>query len=202
MFISEKFLEHFAIFQESLADSNSDQLGISIDTAPPADDEIEHDTGCRHQSECGGGDDVTSDAATSSNRRRELGANLGDVCYGDDRITINVSGLRFETLQSTLDRFPSTLLGNRLRRDRHYDRLHDEYFFDRNRHCFDAILYYYQSGGRLHRPTSVPFDVFIDELRFYGFGSDTISRCRQEEGFITEAQQPMPENAIQRKVTH
>jgi hypothetical protein len=128
------------------------------------------------------------------------GDGVGGCRYGEDRITINVSGLRFETLRSTLDRFPTTLLGDRTRRDRHYDPDHDEYFFDRNRHSFDAILYYYQSGGRLHRPPTVPFDVFIDELRFYGLGADIIDRYRQDEGFVSEAPKPLPQNAIQRKV--
>lgn len=38
---------------------------------------------------------------------------------------------------------------------RYFDPLRNEYFFDRNRPSFDAILYYYQSGkcGRPH-PTS------------------------------------------------
>jgi len=61
-----------------------------------------------------------------------------------DRVIINVSGLRFETRMSTLDRFPNTLLGDARKRDRYYDRLRNEYFFDRDRTSFDSILYYYQ----------------------------------------------------------
>ena len=61
-----------------------------------------------------------------------------------DRVVINVSGLRFETRASTLDRFPNTLLGDSCKRDRYYDRLRNEYFFDRDRTSFDSILYYYQ----------------------------------------------------------
>ena len=34
-------------------------------------------------------------------------------------------------------------------------------------HAWQAILYYYQSGGRLRRPLEVPEDVFIEELEFY-----------------------------------
>jgi len=61
-----------------------------------------------------------------------------------DRVIINVSGLRFETRMSTLDRFPDTLLGDSRKRDKYYDRLRNEYFFDRDRTSFDSILYYYQ----------------------------------------------------------
>ena len=68
----------------------------------------------------------------------------GEPFHVADRIVINVSGLRFETRTSTLDRFPDTLLGDARKRDRYYDRLRNEYFFDRDRTSFDSILYYYQ----------------------------------------------------------
>jgi len=54
--------------------------------------------------------------------------------------------------------------------------MRNEYFFDRNRPSFDAILYYYQSGGRLRRPVNVPLDVFTEEVRFYEFDDDTIEQ--------------------------
>lgn len=57
-----------------------------------------------------------------------------------------ISGLRFETQLRTLNQFPDTLLGDPDRRLRYFDPLRNEYFFDRNRPSFDAILYYYQSG--------------------------------------------------------
>jgi len=38
-----------------------------------------------------------------------------------------------------------------------------------------AILYYYQSGGRLRRPFEVPEDVFIEELEFYEMDEARIS---------------------------
>jgi len=61
-----------------------------------------------------------------------------------ERIIINVSGMRVETRLRTLGKFPDTLLGDYNRRTRYYDPLRNEYFFDRNRLCFDSILYYYQ----------------------------------------------------------
>lgn len=72
------------------------------------------------------------------------------------RININVSGLRFETQLRTLAQFPKTLLGDPLRRIRYFDPVKDEYFFDRNRPSFDAILHFYQSGGRLRRHLPLP----------------------------------------------
>lgn len=118
----------------------------------------------------------------------------------EERIVLNISGLRFETQLKTLNRFPNTLLGNPRKRNRHYDPMRNEYFFDRNRPSFDAILYYYQSGGRLRRPVNVPIDVFTEEISFYELDNDAIEKYRDDEGFIKEEVRLLPENEFQRKV--
>ena len=103
-----------------------------------------------------------------------------------EKVVFNISGLRYETRRRTLARFPNTLLGDRIRLDRYYDPVRNEYFFDRNRPSFDAILHYYQSSGRLRRPLTVPLDVFTDEIRFYELGEDVIEKYLIDEGFIKE----------------
>lgn len=120
-----------------------------------------------------------------------------DFC---ERVVINVSGLRFETQLRTLNQFPDTLLGDPSRRLRYFDPLRNEYFFDRNRPSFDAILYYYQSGGRLRRPVNVPLDVFSEEIKFYELGEQATNKFREDEGFIKEEEKPLPDNENQRKV--
>uniref|UniRef100_A0A1I8JLB7 BTB domain-containing protein n=1 Tax=Macrostomum lignano TaxID=282301 RepID=A0A1I8JLB7_9PLAT len=120
--------------------------------------------------------------------------------YDCERVVINVSGLRFETQLKTLNQFPDTLLGNSQKRNRYYDPLRNEYFFDRNRPSFDAILYFYQSGGRLRRPVNVPIDVFSEEIRFYELGEEAIEKYRDDEGFIKEEVKVLPENEFQRKL--
>ena len=117
-----------------------------------------------------------------------------------ERVVINISGLRFETQLKTLNQFPDTLLGDPQRRNRYYDPLRNEYFFDRNRPSFDAILYYYQSGGRLRRPVNVPLDVFSEEIKFYELGEEIIEKYREDEGFIKEEEKLLPENEFQRRV--
>ena len=117
-----------------------------------------------------------------------------------ERVVINVSGLRFETQLRTLNQFPDTLLGNPQKRNRYYDPLRNEYFFDRNRPSFDAVLYYYQSGGRLRRPVNVPLDVFSEEIKFYELGEEAIQKYREDEGFIKEEEKPLPTNVFQRRV--
>lgn len=95
-----------------------------------------------------------------------------------------MSGLRFETQLRTLNQFPDTLLGDPSRRLRYFDPLRNEYFFDRNRPSFDAILYYYQSGGRLRRPVNVPLDVFSEEIKFYELGEMATNKFRYERGTV------------------
>ncbi|XP_078540775.1 potassium voltage-gated channel subfamily A member 4 [Lissotriton helveticus] len=116
-----------------------------------------------------------------------------------ERVVINVSGLRFETQLRTLAQFPETLLGDPEKRMRYFDPLRNEYFFDRNRPSFDAILYYYQSGGRLKRPVSVPFDVFSEEVKFYELGEEAMLKYREDEGFVKEEEKALPENEYKRQ---
>uniref|UniRef100_A0A3Q4ADK3 BTB domain-containing protein n=1 Tax=Mola mola TaxID=94237 RepID=A0A3Q4ADK3_MOLML len=115
-------------------------------------------------------------------------------------VVINISGLRFETQLKTLSQFPETLLGDPKKRMRYFDPLRNEYFFDRNRPSFDAILYYYQSGGRLRRPVNVTLDIFSEEIRFYELGEEAIEMFREDEGFIKEEERPLPDNEFQRQV--
>ncbi|KFR13835.1 Potassium voltage-gated channel subfamily A member 3, partial [Opisthocomus hoazin] len=91
-------------------------------------------------------------------------------------------------------------LGDPSRRVRYFDPLRNEYFFDRNRPSFDAILYYYQSGGRLRRPVHVPLDIFLEEIRFYQLGQEAIETFREDEGFIQEEEKPLPQHHFQRQV--
>ncbi|KAI1301738.1 Potassium voltage-gated channel protein Shaker [Halotydeus destructor] len=116
------------------------------------------------------------------------------------RIVINVSGLRFETQLRTLNAFPETLLGDPHKRIRFYDHCSQEYFFDRSRTCFDAILYYYQSRGRLRRPANVPLDMFVEEVRFYELGDTVFEKFREEEGYVKEEERPLPKNELKKKL--
>lgn len=134
----------------------------------------------------------------SDNGPDDRGGSAGGSAW--ERITINVSGLRFETQAQTLQQFPNTLLGNPEKRLRYYDPLRNEYFFDRNRPSFDAILYYYQSGGRLRRPVNVPLDIFTEEIKFYDLGDEALIKYREDEGFIQEEEKVLPENPCFEKI--
>ncbi|CAB4020370.1 Potassium voltage-gated channel Shaker, partial [Paramuricea clavata] len=136
----------------------------------------------------------------SEKQDKNMDTALHDDDAGEERVVVNVSGLKFETRQKTLDEYPESLLGNPSRRHRYYDRNQKEYFFDRNRPAFDAILFYYQSRGKLLRPANVPMDVFADEIRFYELGDEVLQRVEQEEGYIEEEKPDLPDHPLQKAI--
>jgi len=147
---------------------------------------------------------ATINGPIATNRNSSSGGfklqNHCSVPSSSERIVINVSGLKFETHKETLEQYPDTLLGNQAKRLRYYDDGRNEYFFDRNRPAFDAILFYYQSSGKLLRPPNVPMDVFADEIRFYELGDEVLQRVERDEGYIEEEEPTLPQNELQRKV--
>ncbi|XP_056416147.1 potassium voltage-gated channel subfamily A member 10 [Hyla sarda] len=118
---------------------------------------------------------------------------------GNQRVYINIAGLRYETKLQTLNEFPDTLLGDPLKRIHYFDSMKNEYFFDRNRPSFDGILYYYQSGGKIRRPANVPIDVFADEIVFYELGNEALDQFRDDEGFLKDPEIPLPTNDYHRQ---
>jgi len=65
-----------------------------------------------------------------------------------------------------------------------------------------AILYYYQSGGRLRRPFEVPEDVFLEELEFYQLGDNIIRDYKEKEGFIMEKKMLLPKVGYAQALHH
>ncbi|KAL3316981.1 hypothetical protein Ciccas_004368 [Cichlidogyrus casuarinus] len=99
---------------------------------------------------------------------------------GDTRIIINVSGKRYETWASTLERHPETLLGSY---EREYFRVSDdmnEYFFDRDPDFFRYIMAYYRTG-RLHFPKNDCVAAYDEELAYFGIIPDIMGDCCYEE---------------------
>ena len=97
------------------------------------------------------------------------------------RVLINVGGVLYETYKRTLHRYPHTLLGNDDKLKFHYCERTNQYFFNRSRVFFDAILFFYQSGGVLSCPHGVPYDLFEDECRYYELPEDAISQIKPPE---------------------
>ena len=83
------------------------------------------------------------------------------------KVIINIRGRIFETFEATLLRYPNTMLGSSHKRAPYYHLRKKQYCFNRDRETFDAILYYYQSSGKLIRPEGVNEDTFLSELEFF-----------------------------------
>lgn len=112
-------------------------------------------------------------------------------------IVINVSGKRFETFEETLEQFPNTILGSASKRAEFFNSNKGEYFFDRHRGSFAAILYFYQSHGSLIRPDSVPVHVFFKECVFFQLPEEIVDQFQIESGVLdAEEERSMPNNAI------
>ncbi|CAI2164388.1 12070_t:CDS:2 [Funneliformis geosporum] len=74
----------------------------------------------------------------------------------DERIILNVGGIKYETYRSTLTAYPKTLLGTMFH-PRNRAMLHptngNEYFIDRNGYIFHYVMEYYRTGNIVWRPS-------------------------------------------------
>lgn len=116
------------------------------------------------------------------------------------RVVINISGVIYETRLTTLARYPHTLLGSSEKREQYYDIDSKQYFFNRNRQSFEAILYYYQSAGRLSKPPDMSFDVFKKEVEFFQLGDEVLNKLFRKEGYVFDGPRQLPENRFQKQV--
>ncbi|KAG7494783.1 potassium voltage-gated channel subfamily D member 3-like [Solea senegalensis] len=97
----------------------------------------------------------------------------------DELIVLNVSGRRFQTWRTTLDRYPDTLLGS-TEKDFFYNEETKEYFFDRDPDAFRSILNFYRTG-KLHYPRHECISAYDEELTFFGIIPEIIGDCCYEE---------------------
>lgn len=112
----------------------------------------------------------------------------------ENKITLNVGGIRFETNKTTLKKIPATRLSRLTEALANYDKILNEYFFDRHPGVFSQILNYYRTG-KLHvnslivnknlfvltffikYPTNVCGPLFEAELEFWGLDSNQVEPC-------------------------
>uniref|UniRef100_A0A1I7SCJ3 BTB domain-containing protein n=1 Tax=Bursaphelenchus xylophilus TaxID=6326 RepID=A0A1I7SCJ3_BURXY len=149
----------------------------------------------------GGVKDTSTDSSSIAIRGGEFVPELGQPSLSDDEIvTINVAGMRFQTMESTLRRFPCSVLGCPAKRKRYWNSTTNEYFFDRHRQSFEAVLHIYQTNGQVIRPEAVPINLFLRELKFYEFDNDVMSNFWESEGYQKPAEEEMPNGKVKRKI--
>ncbi|XP_063053444.1 potassium voltage-gated channel subfamily C member 4-like [Engraulis encrasicolus] len=95
----------------------------------------------------------------------------------EERIIINVGGVRHETYKRTLLSIPGSRLANLVsdtgaasKTDPH------DFFFDRSAEAFSHILNYYRTG-KLHYPPGVCGPLFEEELAYWGISANDVESC-------------------------
>ncbi|XP_055078572.1 potassium voltage-gated channel subfamily D member 2-like isoform X2 [Periophthalmus magnuspinnatus] len=94
-------------------------------------------------------------------------------------VVLNVSGTKFQTWRTTLERYPDTLLGS-TERDFFFHEETNEYFFDRDPDIFRHVLNFYRTG-KLHYPRQECISAYDEELAFFGIIPEIIGDCCYEE---------------------
>ncbi|CAD5120736.1 unnamed protein product [Dimorphilus gyrociliatus] len=95
----------------------------------------------------------------------------------EDRITLNVGGVKFQCRADTLRSLPGTKLSTLSAENDAYDAAVGEYYFDRNPTLFNYILDAYRYG-RIHvTAESVCGLVLKEELEYWGIGEEYIADC-------------------------
>ncbi|XP_058794293.1 potassium voltage-gated channel protein Shaw-like [Phymastichus coffea] len=94
----------------------------------------------------------------------------------ENRVVLNVGGIRHETYKATLKKIPATRLSRLTEALANYDPILNEYFFDRHPGVFAQVLNYYRTG-KLHYPTDVCGPLFEEELDFWGLDSNQVEPC-------------------------
>ena len=89
----------------------------------------------------------------------------------ENRVVLNVGGIRHEAYKATLKKIPATRLSRLTEALANYDPVLNEYFFDRHPGVFAQILNYYRTG-KLHYPTDVCGPLFEEELEFWGLDAN------------------------------
>uniref|UniRef100_A0AAR2L1U1 BTB domain-containing protein n=1 Tax=Pygocentrus nattereri TaxID=42514 RepID=A0AAR2L1U1_PYGNA len=94
---------------------------------------------------------------------------------GDDeeRVVLNVGGVRHETYRSTLRTLPGTRLA---RIAEQANGAGHDFFFDRHPGVFAHILNYYRTG-KLHCPADVCGPLYEEELAFWGIDETDVEPC-------------------------
>ena len=101
----------------------------------------------------------------------------------DNRVTLNVGGIRHETYKTTLKKIPATRLSRLTEALANYDPVLNEYYFDRHPGVFAQILNYYRTG-KLHYPTDVCGPLFEEELEFWGLDANQVKNSFEVLGIV------------------
>lgn len=84
----------------------------------------------------------------------------------NDKIILNVGGIKYETYRSTLAQYPDTLLGRMFTSSKDMTNNRNQFDFDRDGEIFKYIFDYYRNGF-INIPKDVIISNYIAELNFW-----------------------------------
>ncbi|CAF3293181.1 unnamed protein product [Rotaria sp. Silwood2] len=116
-------------------------------------------------------------------------------------IEFNCLGTIFLIRETSLNRFPDTLLGDPKRRASLYNKVKQQYIIDRHIVSFEAIINYYETG-KLIAPTIYESIILFEELKYFQFDNETIQyfyNTEVHEDFI-DNHRIVPSNRILRAI--
>ncbi|CBY42749.1 unnamed protein product, partial [Oikopleura dioica] len=88
-------------------------------------------------------------------------------------VDFEIGGVLFRTQEKNLQRAPKSLLGDKNLRFALWDERSQVHVVDRNPDYFEAIFVFYQDGV-LERPSNIPLERFVEEIKFYGLQKEAI----------------------------
>ena len=110
-----------------------------------------------------------------SNEKEDFMADC-EACGFDEKVHLNIGGVKFTTFASTLKKIPGTRLSDLSKSDLEYDSAQNEYFFDRNPKLFPFILDGFRLGT-VHFPHCFCAPIMKAEVEFWEIPDDIISSC-------------------------
>ncbi|KAL7979916.1 hypothetical protein Chor_004385 [Crotalus horridus] len=120
-----------------------------------------------------------------------LGSQLQAMKPLEEKIFLNIGGLRYETYASTLQVFPGTklccLTEPQAAATFDYDPDTKEYFFDRSSYLFEEVLNYYRTK-ELHCSDLICKSVLDEELAYWGLNNTLLAPCCWQKLIIAEGQ--------------
>jgi BTB/POZ domain len=79
----------------------------------------------------------------------------------ENRVVLNVGGIRHETYKATLKKIPATRLSRLTEALANYDPILNEYFFDRHPGVFGQVLNYYRYAISTYKIFKFNYIVFL-----------------------------------------
>ena len=101
------------------------------------------------------------------------------------KVKLTVRGQLYETFETTLNRYPETLLGSCERRHKFTNPLTNVIEVDCSYVAFDSILFYYQSEGMLYKPPDIGMEEFVITCQMFEISEEVIrDLCMREKYFL------------------